>query len=1208
MRLGIVLAVMACALFGAGTQLAQTVPSLQTDKPAYQAGETVTIVGSGFAPFEEVVLSVVHADGTAEGGMGHEPRPVTADETGGFTATWTIAIGDLAGNEFIVLAESASSGRVGPVRFERVVVVETNKRKYSPGETVTVEGLPFVPSEPVALEVTRADGSGETPEGHEPWTAGVDETGRFDSTLQLSPADSGSYFLKATGLETGLTAEVGINTLDPVTCPSNLNSCTANDVVTTVVSGTPVAGDSCESPGDTITLDLTVGYTSTANERYDLGVFVGINGKSVYNPLDPAAVCVGAAAEIGGGDVPGTGNLFVDLDPTGHAPNKKATSDTCGDLLQNRQVNWTVRLTVQCVPNANNQLVIQSCRVWEQNANHDIGCQTLQNAGTGSKCDCTPLTVADIPVPFGGTITVNKVVDPQADDGRFNLEIDGETAGTGAGVGHGGSTGAVTVSAGTSQHPGAKHYVGESGASGTSLGDYNSSIICTSGATTVGPQTTMPMEITVNKDENWICTITNTRKYATLALVKEVVGGSAAPTDWLCSAAGPTPISGAGGVAATQVLPGTYTLSESAAGTSDVSGYSAGQWSCAEPSSVGAAPATAVALDGSELTLGPGDNVICTITNTRDQGYLKITKVFDPLGSGFTGDFTIKYNCGAGDVEVALGSGESTTVGPFDTLTSCTVSEPTLPTAPPGWTFAAGEVSVSPAQILKGDADHPARITVTNTISKDEGYFKIKKVFDGTAAYGGDFKIDYVCTDTGATSGTVTLGAGAASVALGPIETHNGESPVKCTATEQALPSVIGYTWGAPSYSGDATITKGAEPLITVTNTIIPLGRIVVKKVAVPDAGEPKFNFLSNFTIPEGFTLKSGEVKESPYLLAGDTYWVSEETPDGWSLASATCSDGSPISAISLQPGEVVTCTFTNVKESDVTDTSFCQLPPSGFRLIYLQEPTAASANNYRLNSSNPGQFYYNVFYAGTPGAEVTLDIEIPYPFVTQGAVPIQVHDGLGFTNEGCYVPNPSLAGYAISSDGLNVSPSGSPVILLGDYIPKQAGSSKTVTVSGVVPDTGLLYVTIHLDYGLKKTTSWAMDLADAQAPYDALNAEFGEVLGEQSYAFSYTNGGGGDTRNPKSFNEFKKNPGSAGTATQKDTGNPKAGVRVELRNPTGTVVQNSVTDSDGFFMMNYKHTGKAAVYKVKLPDFAVEQSITLKANGFVIVNFEELP
>ena len=33
---------------------------------------------------------------------------------------------------------------------------------------------------------------------------------------------------------------------------------------------------------------------------------------------------------------------------------------------------------------------------------------------------------------------------------------------------------------------------------------------------------------------------------------------------------------------------------------------------------------------------------------------------------------------------------------------------------------------------------------------------------------------------------------------------------------------------------------------------------------------------------------------------------------------SATCSDGSPVTAISLQPGETVTCTFTNTKQGNV--------------------------------------------------------------------------------------------------------------------------------------------------------------------------------------------------------------------------------------------------------------------------------------------------
>ena len=39
-----------------------------------------------------------------------------------------------------------------------------------------------------------------------------------------------------------------------------------------------------------------------------------------------------------------------------------------------------------------------------------------------------------------------------------------------------------------------------------------------------------------------------------------------------------------------------------------------------------------------------------TVTNwiSRNLGSLTITKFFDPLGSGFTGDFTINYDCNDG--------------------------------------------------------------------------------------------------------------------------------------------------------------------------------------------------------------------------------------------------------------------------------------------------------------------------------------------------------------------------------------------------------------------------------------------------------------------------------------------------------------------------------------------------------------------------------
>jgi len=42
--------------------------------------------------------------------------------------------------------------------------------------------------------------------------------------------------------------------------------------------------------------------------------------------------------------------------------------------------------------------------------------------------------------------------------------------------------------------------------------------------------------------------------------------------------------------------------------------------------------------------------------------------------------------------------------------------------------------------------------------------------------------------------------------------------------------------------------------------------------------------------------------------------------------------------------------------------------------------------------------------------------------------------------------------------------------------------------------------------------------------------------------------------------------------------------------------------------MLNYKHIGKAATHTVKLPDYRLQKSVTLKANGFAIVIFDTLP
>src|SRR5205814_1380741 len=89
----------------------------------------------------------------------------------------------------------------------------------------------------------------------------------------------------------------------------------------------------------------------------------------------------------------------------------------------------------------------------------------------------------------------------------------------------------------------------------------------------------------------------------------------------------------------------------------------------------------------------------CTITNTLNAtptptatatptGSLTISKVFSPGQSGFTGNFTINYDCTgtANDGSVTVAAGGSQTVSGIPTGAVCVVSE-TAPANPTGWTF-----------------------------------------------------------------------------------------------------------------------------------------------------------------------------------------------------------------------------------------------------------------------------------------------------------------------------------------------------------------------------------------------------------------------------------------------------------------------------------------------------------------------------------------
>src|SRR5258708_4900499 len=78
--------------------------TVTTDKADYAPGSTVQISGAGFQAGETVTLQVTHTDGTAEGGMGHEPWIVTALDDGSFTSSWYVNPDDSVGSSFLLTA------------------------------------------------------------------------------------------------------------------------------------------------------------------------------------------------------------------------------------------------------------------------------------------------------------------------------------------------------------------------------------------------------------------------------------------------------------------------------------------------------------------------------------------------------------------------------------------------------------------------------------------------------------------------------------------------------------------------------------------------------------------------------------------------------------------------------------------------------------------------------------------------------------------------------------------------------------------------------------------------------------------------------------------------------------------------------------------------------------------------------------------------
>ncbi|MFL5799743.1 MAG: hypothetical protein ACJ77A_17665 [Actinomycetota bacterium] len=336
----------------------------------------------------------------------------------------------------------------------------------------------------------------------------------------------------------------------------------------------------------------------------------------------------------------------------------------------------------------------------------------------------------------------------------------------------------------------------------------------------------------------------------------------------------------------------------------------------------------------------------CTFTNTQ-RGTIIVKKVTNPVGAA--GNFTF-----TGDASGTIGDGGTITVNNLQpgTYTS-TESDPTPAFDLSGLSCNDGaSPTVSTVSLVNRTATFkldPGETVTCTFINRHRGTIIVKKVTNPVGA-AGNF------TFTGDASGTIGDGGTITRSNLAPgtyTSTESDPTPafdlsgVSCNDSLSPTVSTVSLA--------TRTATFKLDPGETVTCTFInrQRGTIVVKKVTNPVGASGNFTFTGDAsgTIGDGGTITRSN-------LAPGTYTSTESDPTpAFDLSGVSCDDSlSPsVSTVSLatrtatfklDPGETVTCTFTNRARGHVKVVKTVNGgAPSGSQAFTFQLRQGASAS-----------------------------------------------------------------------------------------------------------------------------------------------------------------------------------------------------------------------------------------------------------------------
>ena len=153
----------------------------------------------------------------------------------------------------------------------------------------------------------------------------------------------------------------------------------------------------------------------------------------------------------------------------------------------------------------------------------------------------------------------------------------------------------------------------------------------------------------------------------------------------------------------------------------------------------------------------------------------------------------------------------------------------------------------------------------------------------------------------------------------GEMQTYTGVQAGSSSSVNETVPAGWTLTSATCDNGNDPktsiTVTVNGTTTCTFTNTA--KAKIIVKKVTVPSPSTQSFSFTASYNA-SGFSLQDGGSNDSGFLAPGSGYSVAETPVTGWDLTSSTCDNGNSPSSINLNPGDVVTCTFTNTQRGTI--------------------------------------------------------------------------------------------------------------------------------------------------------------------------------------------------------------------------------------------------------------------------------------------------